>query len=396
MPQSPCPECSPTHQLNHRNEWFGSVLNEWSERSIKLLIPDGVNRMMQRVVVGSLLGALRTTRLLKEQPFRDVFHIHQRTRVIEQEARQRGMTVRVLTLFGRPTNLFVLRHGTTTHLFEGLPGLDPRTLITRIDDKEETRNVLNQLNVPTPQGVSVHTVQRALAFAQQHGFPLVVKPRSGSLSAHTTVNIGTEEELQRAFTSAQQMSRSVIVEEYIPEHLFRATTVGPRLVACGRREPPMITGDGVHTVQELFEQRDDERRALLVALGYTPENIPPLPLNHLRIPLDTVLPNGAREALTWKVNLAYGAGVVDVTDDVHPDNRALFEKIATAVKLPSVGIDFLAPSIAVSWKEQKCGVIELNSLPSIDLHHPPVVTGVNRNVAGALLDYVTAQMVHKE
>ncbi len=364
--QPNCPECSPTHQLNHRNEWFGSVLNEWSERSIAAVVPDVVNRFLQRMVIGSMIGVMRTTRLLKEQSFQNHYHIHQRTRVIEQEARQRGMTVSVLTLFGQPTNLFTLRRGTTTHLFEGLPGLDPRTLITQIDDKQETRSVLQELGVPTPAGTSVASITTALAFAHQHGFPLVTKPRSGSLSAHTTVNITTEQELRSAFASAQQVSRSVIVEEYIPGHLFRATTVGPRLAACGRREPPMITGDGVHTVQELFEQRDENRKALLVALGYTPDNIPPLPLNHLRLPLDAVLPSGAQEALTWKVNLAYGAGVVDVTDEVHPDNRELFERIAQAIDLPSIGIDFLAPSISVSWKKQHCAVIELNSLPSID------------------------------
>jgi cyanophycin synthetase len=200
--------------------------------------------------------------------------------------------------------------------------------------------------------------------------------------------------LEAAIKCAQKVARSFIVEEYIPGNLYRATTVGPTLIACGHREPPMITGDGVHTVQELFEARDAERKALLVSLGYTLANIPPFPQSRMHVDPATVLPTGERVALTWKVNLAFGAGVIDLTDEVHPDNRELFERIAKAVPdFPTVGIDFIAPSIAVSYKEQKCAVIELNSLPSIDLHHPPIVTGVNRNVAGALLDEFLAKQV---
>jgi len=50
-----------------------------------------------------------------------------------------------------------------------------------------------------------------------------------------------------------------------------------------------------------------------------------------------------------------------------------------------VGIDFLCENISKSWKKQKCAILELNSVPSIELHHFPSA-GVPQNVAKAMVD----------
>jgi D-alanine-D-alanine ligase-like ATP-grasp enzyme len=360
-------------------------------------IPPSVDRFTQWLIIGGMLNTMRLTRMLSEAPLTDDMHVHQRTKVVEHEAKKRGMRVNVLRFFTQPTNLFTLDYGNgeKKQVFEGLPGVDPVGASTNIDDKEEARALFGRLGAPAPQGKSFHKLRDGLAYGCTLGFPLIVKPRYGSLSAHTSVNIRDEEALEKAIRIAQQVSRPFIVEQFIVGKLYRATTVGPKLIACGHREPPMITGDGKRTVQELFDARDSERKTLLVSLGYTLEHIPPFPRSHMQVAAETILPHGERVELTWKVNLAFGAGVKDVTDEVHPDNVEMFERIAKAVpELPTLGIDFIAPSIAVSWKDQICGCIELNSLPSIDLHHPPIVEGVNRNVAGALLDYVAERNVY--
>ncbi|MBI4262466.1 hypothetical protein HY624_03000 [Candidatus Uhrbacteria bacterium] len=383
-----CPECAPTHQVSHVRSRIDSALTHIVERTVIRIVPRTIERLVQRIIIGNLLRVMRFLRIIREQPLTPDRHIHQRTRVVAAEAEKRGFRVTVLTIGKFTTNLFRMYTPERTYTFEGLPGLDPATTATNIDNKEEARRLFTVLGAPTPKGKSFMRAKPALAYAATIGFPLVVKPQHGSLSAHTTVNIQTEEELLRAIVTAQHVSRGFVVEEYIPGSLFRATTVGPRLIACGRRDPPFMIGDGVQTVEALFQSRDVERRALLVALGYTPKTIPALPQSHMRVDPTTVLAKGERVAVTWKINLSYGATVTDVTDEVHPDNRVLFERIAASIDLPCLGIDFIAPSIAVSWKEQRCAFIELNSLPSIDLHHAPIIQGTPRNVAGALLDYV--------
>jgi len=66
-----------------------------------------------------------------------------------------------------------------------------------------------------------------------------------------------------------------------------------------------------------------------------------------------------------KVSRSYGASTTEI-EDIHPDNEKLFVRIAQVLDDPLVGIDFMIDDMARSWKDQKCGVIECNSLPFID------------------------------
>jgi len=52
----------------------------------------------------------------------------------------------------------------------------------------------------------------------------------------------------------------VMVERYIPGHDFRLLVVGNQVVAAARRDPPLVIGDGVHSVRELVEQVNSDPR----------------------------------------------------------------------------------------------------------------------------------------
>ena len=92
--------------------------------------------------------------------------------------------------------------------------------------------------------------------------------------------------------------------------------------------------------------------------------------------------------LNQKVSRSYGATTSDMTPVTHPENVKLFEKIGRVLGDSLVGIDFIVNDISKPWTEQKrCGVIECNSLPFLDLHHYPF-TGTPRDAAGALWDAV--------
>ena len=105
---------------------------------------------------------------------------------------------------------------------------------------------------------------------------------------------------------------------------------------------------------------------------------------------DSVPEHGQCVTLHQKVNWSLGGTTTDVTDEVHLDNRKLFEDIAKALRAPIVGIDFIIGDITCSWKEQdRCGVIECNSMPFFDNHHVPF-EGEPRNVAGKIWEMTLA------
>ena len=73
----------------------------------------------------------------------------------------------------------------------------------------------------------------------------------------------------------------------------------------------------------------------------------------------------------------------EVTDIAHPDNIQLFKDTAKIFDTRLVGLDFIVPEIEKSWKNQNCAILELNSVPCIELHHFPS-SGEPKNVAGAV------------
>ncbi len=89
--------------------------------------------------------------------------------------------------------------------------------------------------------------------------------------------------------------------------------------------------------------------------------------------------------MSEKIGLSYGGDSAEEYDICHPDNKILFERAATVFKDPIVGFDFMIADITKSWKEQRCGFLEANTVPFINLHHHPH-TGKPRNVAAKVWD----------
>ncbi len=224
---------------------------------------------------------------------------------------------------------------------------------------------------------------------------MVVKPNAGSLSKHVTCNIQNEVGLREAVRIARIVSREFVVEEFIEGDVYRITVVNGAVVAACLREAPNVIGDGVSTVQRLIDIKNrDPRRGMIHQKNFTLHLIVVTARTHELLStqgegLESVPLKGKKVYLHDKVVLACGADIHDVTDMLHPDNKALFENAAKLCRASLVGIDFIAKDISKSFCEQKCAIIEANSLPYIDMHHYPV-TGKERNVAGEILDLYLA------
>ena len=111
-------------------------------------------------------------------------------------------------------------------------------------------------------------------------------------------------------------------------------------------------------------------------------------LHELSFTLETVLPEGSEVALRKTANLSTGGEAWDVTDSVSPENQALFEKIARACDLNTIGIDMMCQSLETPIIDQPhAGVIEVNASPGLRMHHFPM-QGTPRNVAQSILKKV--------
>jgi cyanophycin synthetase len=150
-----------------------------------------------------------------------------------------------------------------------------------------------------------------------------------------------------------------------------------------------VVGDGRHTIRELIQiVNSDPRRGnghdnvltcieindvcheFLAKNGYT---------------LESILPLGEVSYLKPTANLSTGGTATDVTDEVHPKNILLFERVARTIGLDVCGIDVMARELNTPIKENGGVVLEVNAAPGFRMHIEPTI-GQPRNVAGPVVD----------
>ncbi len=353
------------------------------------------NIAMNKAIFGSFFRILLLFKILREVEAHDSDEeLCNRSLVVVREAKKRGIRIKALKFFGMSTNHFSIEINGAKKFFECLPHLTTdRISSVDFDDKGKLKELLQKQNVPHPPGRVFQNYSSALRYVQDSiGFPVVVKPRSGSLSKHTTCNIKTENHLQDAIKIAKIICKEFMVEKFIEGDVHRITVVNGDVVASCLRESPNVVGDGKRTIRELIEIKNQNPiRGLNHQKNFTLHKImvsarTNFLLSSQNLNLGSVPPNGQKVYLHDKVILACGADVHDTTDKIHPENKVLCKKVYELCNAPLIGIDFITKDISVPHYEQKCAVIEVNSLPYIDMHHYPI-TGKERNVAGHILDY---------
>jgi cyanophycin synthetase len=99
----------------------------------------------------------------------------------------------------------------------------------------------------------------------------------------------------------------------------------------------------------------------------------------------TVLPKGQLFFLRSTGNLSTGGTAIDLTDQIHPDNVEMAQRVAKAIGLDVIGIDFITQDITQSWHEVGGGICEVNAAPGFRMHVAPT-EGKPRDVAGPVMD----------
>ena len=242
-------------------------------------------------------------------------------------------------------------------------------------DKELTKQLLESIGVPVPGGGAVDEIEDAWTILQRLGTPAVVKPRDGSQGRGVTVDVQTRAQLEAAWAAATEISDDVIVERYIPGDDYRLLVVDGRLVAAARRDPPLVVGDGQHTVRELVEAvNQDPRRGDGHATPLTRIRLDAIATARLALQdltPDSVPEAGRRVVLRNNANLSTGGSATDVTDEVHPEVAARAVEAARMIGLHICGVDIVARSVTVPLEEQGGGIVEVNAAPGLRMHLAP-------------------------
>jgi D-alanine-D-alanine ligase-like ATP-grasp enzyme len=383
-----CKDCGGA-QVNHRlmyaSVFLGSIVEPWTNwmgRIIPETSFDFLGAPMTKALTFLHLGRIT---------YKPEENDSGRTRVLWEEAIKRGIDMYEFRLFGIGHDVFVSNYKGEKRFFDILPrpkNYNPRGL-EWMDIKNEMKKHFQKAGIKVADGDVTCSLKKGLEIFRRLQKPVITKPNIGSRSRHTTTHIMTEEEFIVAFKKARQLSPRVMIEEELSGYVFRGVVIGEKFIACIRREPEDVIGDGIHTIRELvdIENRNPLRQGPIfhhLCTGKDEEN----ELHFWHHTWDTIPAKDEVVTLGQKTSRAVGGGITDVTDEIHPDNIELLEKIGKVLDDPLIGVDFIMEDISKSWRDQpRCGVIECNSAPFIDLHHFPLV-GKPRNVAGALWDII--------
>ena len=256
-------------------------------------------------------------------------------------------------------------------------------------NKENTKKILAHLGVPVPLGQTIYSFRElAETIDALGGYPIVIKPLDGNHGRGITIDIQSWEHAEIAYDRAREVSSGVIVEHFYQGRDHRILVVDGKVVAVAERVPAHVLGNGIDKIATLvaIENKDPRRGEghdniltqiqldaatdeMLVAQGFT---------------VDTILATGQICYLRATANLSTGGIAIDRTDEIHPDNVWMAERVSRIIGLDVAGIDVITTDITKPLREADGVIIEVNAAPGLRMHLAPS-QGVGRNVAAPIL-----------
>ncbi|QLD32337.1 bifunctional glutamate--cysteine ligase GshA/glutathione synthetase GshB [Mannheimia varigena] len=263
-----------------------------------------------------------------------------------------------------------------------------------MENKVVTKKVLAKAGFNVPKSVEFTMLEEAVAhYPLFEGKAVVIKPKSTNYGLGITIfqqAVKNREDFAKAVEIAFREDKEVMVEDYLVGTEYRFFVLGDETLAVLLRVPANVVGDGIHTIKELVEMKNDDplrgdgSRSPLkkIALG----EIEQLQLKEQGLTVDSVPEKGQTVQLRANSNISTGGDSIDMTDQMHESYKQIAVGIAHAMGAKVCGVDLIIPDLTKpaephlnSW-----GVIEANFNPMMMMHIFPY-QGKSRRLTKAVI-----------
>ncbi len=313
------------------------------------------------------------------------------TQIIIKDALERNIAVEVLDY---DDNFIRLKSGGKTEIIKQATrtSLDSYISPLIMENKEVTKIILRENGINVPDGISAKSTDEALRY--YHMFSnknIVVKPKTTNFGKGVVIlkQPYSIDDYKSAIEYAFTYDNSILVEEFASGKEYRFLVVGDEVVAILHRVPANVTGDGIHTIAELVQEKNKDplRGTGYVTplekiclgevekeyLGFSGKSFEYIPLKD-----ETVY-------LRENSNISTGGDSIDFTDDIIDEYKSIAVKAAKAVGARICGADIIIRDIGEKPESGNYSVIELNFNPALHIHNYPY-KGMNRQVGKKVLD----------
>jgi cyanophycin synthetase len=309
------------------------------------------------------------------------------SRIMFNEAQQRKIEC---TAFADNETILMQYQGKSWYVRGSRTSFQSSVGKTIADYKPLTKQVLSHFQLPTGKWVMITSEEgvtdQVRTLLTGLPYPVVMKPLNERHGKDVVVGLETVDDVIQHYRAGT----SVLIEEQLSGEEYRVVCVDYQFVAAAYRKPAYVVGDGVHSITELVAEKnkhpwrgeghqnnltkivvDASVEEFMKEQGFTATDIPPA---------------GQEVLLRKTANLSTGGEAWNISDQVHPQNKQLFEEIARRCDLNVIGIDVMCQDITQPIVHQsKAGIIEVNASPGLRMHHFPI-QGEAVNVARLILD----------
>lgn len=262
------------------------------------------------------------------------------------------------------------------------------TLLSVIDNKQVTKDLLAVLGFPTPVGrmFSAEEEEEAMAYCRAFSGPVCIKGLWRGQGNLVFPALTEEEDMRRAFRMAAEEGRQLLVEAHWPGAAVRFHFIRPKVVGVRRDIPGNVVGDGRSTVAELIAAKNREKRR---RTGHQPIAINDDARRRLAaegLTLEDV-PEAGRVLFLRAVSNGYkGGDSISCRDAVHPSYVEEIERLCNSLAgFRVTAVDTKILDISAPARPDNYVILEANSNPGMVPFMFPW-EGERQDVAGALAD----------
>lgn len=246
-------------------------------------------------------------------------------------------------------------------------------------DKDRTKKILSMHNIPVPKSIylkyeEIHRMSVAelkqtidrLMRSNKLEYPVVMKPTRGECGKGIVTSIMDIDQLitsiQR-YIDSKTYTSDLLIERQHDGKVYRVTYINKKLVGIIERDRPIVTGDGIHTIDQLVrlmnvDVEDDHHIVINDYLignhGYTRKSI---------------LEKGKILPVTNKLDFTGCRQRNIPIDTMHPANKRMFDHMFDSLDINCVGVDYLSTDITKPYYAADGVVLELNSKPDRIIHN---------------------------
>jgi D-alanine-D-alanine ligase-like ATP-grasp enzyme len=256
-----------------------------------------------------------------------------------------------------------------------------------------TNLVLTEAGLPVPKQVPLNSPVDAIKFFDTYK-RIAIKPAQQLGGIGITLLPNSEQDVINAFNVAKEKNLSksstkVLGEEFLEGENYRLLVVGNKVIGAVRRKAAHIVGDGKHTIQELIDISNEERKKDILK-PIKIDNEVKLRLRELNMTLDSIPKIQQKIQLRYSCNLTTGGTTQECMKEVDQYYKDLAVNAIKAIGMEFGGVDIITPNIT---KKVKCGINEINYNPGLRLHYK-VTEGEVVKVAVPIMEYIKNKYVN--